>query len=294
MAAAALSFAATQIGIVRIIASSAKSLNLIFLLMSSFQKMRMRIPQQIIRVSLALAPILLVLPLGAQSRKQAALEKQLAKRVQEVYQLFVSGDWDRITPYISEDTRSIWTTQPKSTIDAFQLDTIEVAPDGKSAKVNVMTTFRVVQVPGAPFHQGQKSDWVYGKGRWFLKIKRPPPLTNFFKSTSNVPAPGQVTSPFIFTENPVKMRIPEAGAESVATVRFQNVTPLPVTLENLRTNCSCLRVTSDIMMVHPTVDATLTLTYKAPANLPESPLAVQATVLPLNYALSVPVVLVEK
>ena len=123
-----------------------------------------------------LSPLILLLACGlpAQAQDRAALQQQLSERVDQIYQLFVSGDWSKVDAYITDDSRNIWLAQAKNTIEAFEIDELTVAPVGQKADVTVMISYRVPQFPGAPFSQPQKTEWFYQGGEWFVQLKPPP------------------------------------------------------------------------------------------------------------------------
>src|ERR671918_10863 len=74
---------------------------------------------------------------------QAALQKQLMKRVDEFYQTFLTGNWSKMSQYITKDSQDIWLAQPKGLIQSYKIESVTVAPDGKTGKANaqVMTRF---------------------------------------------------------------------------------------------------------------------------------------------------------
>ena len=240
--------------------------------------------------------LLAAFPRLTEPRNQSALEKRLTTRVDQLYRLFVSGEWDKVMPFVSKDTQNIWLAQNKSTIEAFQIDSIKIAPDGKQADVTVMATFHVPQVPSAPFSIPQKTQWVYEKGQWFIKLRPRPSQLELFKlmaqsSTASL-AP---SSPFVFDQNPVQLPRTEAGAESVVKVSFQNITPLDLTIQNLRTSCSCLKVEVERTVIPVTAKGVFTIRYSESPDTPAGvPLAVQATIAPMMYSLNLPVILGNK
>lgn len=216
-------------------------------------------------------------------------ERQLLERVEGVYKLFVSGEWRKVESFVSEDTRDLWFGQAKSTIDSFEIKEVTIAPDGKRAAVTVMATFYVPQA-NAPFTMPQKSEWVYEKGKWFLKVKKPVPITDLFKSNTVPSEPRPAQSPLVFDQNPLQIPSSEADAERVVKVLFQNVTPNVVTVIDLGTNCPCLKAETDITLIQPEQKGILTVTYYPAASpIPLPRLAVQATLAPSMYLLDLPV-----
>ena len=141
-----------------------------------------------------LLPLVLLLAAGLPGRAQdqAAQERQLTERVDQLYQLFVSGEWRKVEPYVAEESQDIWLAQAKGTIDSFEIKEVKVAPDGERADVTVMTIFRIAQVPGSPIHMPQKSEWLFEKSQWVIKLKHPPTMLDIFKRSGAPANPGMM------------------------------------------------------------------------------------------------------
>ncbi len=240
-----------------------------------------------------LLPLVFLVAFGlpGQAQDQAALERQLTERVDQLYQLFVSGDWRAVEPFVAEESQDIWLAQAKSTIDAFEIKEVKVAPDGERADVTVMVTYRIPQAPGAPVHQPQKSEWLFQNGKWVIKLKPPPSMLEIFKMSGAPSNPPVLKAPLTFDQNPVRIPHPEAGSEAVVKVPFRNVTSNVVMIQDLSTNCSCLQAQVDQTVVRPDGKGILTLTYHPSTNpATESPLSVQAILAPSTYFLDLPVI----
>jgi hypothetical protein len=233
--------------------------------------------------------LLLFFAVLGHGQNQTARERNLSKRVDELYRLFVSGEWRKVEPFVSGATRDLWVAQPKGTIDSYQIKEIKVDPDGKRADVTVMATFHIPQID-APFTQPQVSEWVYEKGKWFLKVKPRPTALDMFKASgapSNT-AVGQAKFPLVLDQNPIRF----APGETVVTVPFQNTSADAVSIQDLRTTCPCLKAELDKMIVPPEGKGILTITYNAAAVPAQKPtLLVQALVAPTMFVLEVPVML---
>jgi uncharacterized protein DUF1573 len=235
---------------------------------------------------------LLEIPYPAEARDNAKLEKQLTQRVDQFYRLSVAGDRAKMLPFVSQDSQDIWLKQHGSKIDSYQIDSVNVSPDGKRADVTVLATFRVLQYPDAPFTQSQKSEWVYEKRKWFLKLKPGPSSLQFFREMGAPSDPAAQRSPLVFDQNPVRLPSPEPGGESVVKVPFQNTNPLVETIQDLKTNCPCLKAEVNISVLRPAEKGTLTITYnESLGNSPDSPLTVEATISPSMYHLRLPVII---
>lgn len=229
------------------------------------------------------------LPAHAASDKKAAREKQLTKRAEEFYHLMVTAEWMKVMPYVTEDTRPIWVAQSKNPIDAYQVKSVEIAADGKSAEVNVDVTFRYAATATAPFTEGQKSEWVYQHGQWFIKLRPRKSMIEYFNQIS--PNPGSLPpQPISFEPNPIRVPVPAEGAEAVLQVSFENITGGNVELKNLTTNCPCAKVEVDKTELLPSEKGKLTLRYRPDSSSPPL-LVIEATVAPMMYDLKQPVLI---
>lgn len=240
--------------------------------------------------------VLLLCSLPGEAQNIPALERQLTKRVQEYFQLLVTGEWRKVENYITKDSQDTWLAQAKSKIESFEIKEVKVAPNGREADVMVLVTFYIPQV-SAPFHQPRRTKWIYERRNWFTPL---PPLlsaTELFQkvfgqganmgSLPSVPQP--VQSPLRFEQNPIRLTRPEGAAEITVKVPFQNVTPNAVTVMDLGTNCPCLQAAMDKLVVQPGEQGILTVTYRVSGGPPARPPAVQATLGPAMYLLDLPV-----
>ena len=241
-----------------------------------------------------LSPLILLLACGlpAQAQDRAALQQQLSERVDQIYQLFVSGDWSKVDAYITDDSRNIWLAQAKNTIEAFEIDELTVAPDGQKADVTVMISYRIPQAPGAPFTQPQKTEWLHQGGEWFVQLKPPPSPMDLFTKGATAVKPAAPKPAFRFDQNPVSIARPAAGFKAVVKVPFENVTTEVVTLQDVITTCPCLQAKVDQAVIDPGGKGVLTITY-LPSEAPsfQQPLSVRAVLAPSNYVLDLPVVI---
>ena len=248
--------------------------------------MQLRLSPLVGRLTLMILALALALPGNAQAPSKR--ERQLSKRVDQLYQLFVSGEWKKVEPFVAKESQEIWLAQAKGRIDSYRIEEVKVAPDGKQADVTVLATFRMPQAE-APFTQPQKSQWLYEKGRWFIKLRRPPSLLEMFKAASSSTPTGPGLSPLVFDQNPIQIPRPKEGGEAVVQVAFQNVTPDTIALQDLQTTCACLKAEVVGSGLGLAEKGTLTLTYNPSLHSNSERLAVRAMVTPTMYSLEVPV-----
>lgn len=230
-----------------------------------------------------------------QAQDQAERERQLTQRVEQLFKLFVSGEWGKVEPFLTEDSKDLWLALPKRAIDSLQLNEVKVAPDGTEAAVTLTITFRIPQFPTAPFTQPQYSKWLYREGEWFFKLQPPPSPLEIFKMGAAQSDPRPAPSPLLFDPNPIRLPNTGSGSQTVGKVSFQNVTPDAVTIQDLRAACPCLKAEVDKTVIAPQQKGVLTVTYAPSLNTaPQRPLAVQATLAPSQFVLDLPVVIGDK
>ena len=237
--------------------------------------------------------ILLTAALPGEAQNTAALERQLTRRVDEYYKLFLSGEWRKGQDYISEDSYDTWLALPKNTMESYEIKEVKVSPDRKQADVTVLVTSRVPQFPSSLSYP-QPTKWIYQKRQWFIRLPKPRELSEVFKDVFGtkgpVSAPQVVQSPLRFDQNPVRLPGREGAAELTVQVPFQNDTSAAVTIQDLGANCPCLKAEVDKTVLQPQEKGILTVTYRTPASdTPSRRLVVQATLAPMMFLLDLPV-----
>lgn len=240
-----------------------------------------------------LALLVLISALPGEAQNIPALERQLTKRVDEYYKLFVTGAWRKVQDYLTEDSQDIWFGLPKNTIDSYEIKEVKIAPDRKQADVTVLVTFRIAQFP-SPFTAPRPSKWVYQKRQWFVRLPKPEELSEtiqrVFGTKASSSAPQPVQSPLRFDQNPVRLPRSEGASEITVKVPFQNITTAPVTVRDLGTNCVCLKAEMDKVELAAEEKGILTVTYiAAPGERPSHRMAVQAMISPSLYLLDLTV-----
>jgi hypothetical protein len=239
----------------------------------------------------------LVSALPGEAQRVSARERQLTKRVQEYFQLLVTGDWRKVENYLTKDSQDTWLTMAKNKIESFEVKEVQIASGDREADVTVMVTFYIPQV-SAPFHQPRKTKWIYERRNWFTRLPPMMSATELFQkvfaaggSGATVPSMAQpVQSPLRFEQNPIRLPRQEGATEITVHVPFQNVTSGVVSVTQLGTNCPCLAATVDKQILQPNEAGVLTVTYRgSPGAPPARPPAVQATIGPSLYLLDLPV-----
>jgi hypothetical protein len=183
----------------------------------------------------------------------------------------------------------------KNKIESFEVKEVQIAPDGREADVTVLVTFYIPQI-SAPFHQPRKTKWINERRNWHIKLPPVVSATELFQkvfggaSMGGLSAPQPVQAPLRFDQNPVRLSPQQGAAEVTAQVPFQNTTASVVSVTQLGSNCPCLQVSMDKVLLQPGEQGILTVTYRAlPTGPPPRPPVVQATIGPSFYLLDLPV-----
>lgn len=112
-------------------------------------------------------------------------ERALRTRVKEFYNFLQAGNWSKAEDYITRETLDTFRNQTKTPFQGFEIDSIKLQPDGKSAavviRVNVMTPYSPT-----PFPLRRPSHWRLIAGVWQVDASESP--TNKFQAEFEPPA----------------------------------------------------------------------------------------------------------
>jgi hypothetical protein len=244
--------------------------------------------------ALLLIAVSVVAALPAQAQKLTKDEKKLTKRVDQFYRLFVSGEWDKVEPFVTPDTRSIWIEAPKSKLISYRVVTVKIEPDGKRATATVAVVSTVPRMPGAPLNHTQSSDWMNENGQWYIKLKRQPSLLEIFHSIKAPSDVARTQPPLLFEQNPIKIPPSDGTDEKVIKVPYQSIAGYAINIQGMSTSCACLTAEVDRTTMNLGEKGVLTLHYRPAANVPtQTNISIHATVAPLMYPLNLTVIVAQ-
>jgi len=184
---------------------------------------------------------------GAGAGAASAEADALRKRAQDFYGLMQLGRWDQAEGFISADTRENFHNAQKSAFLGFEVGSVEVAPGGEDATVEV--TMQIVTsnvaAPG-PISVPQKSHWRRVDGVWYMVV---PPPANAGTQLGSLFAGSAVKSQVAPRAEELKFKghryiLGKIGKDQVRMARFPftNVTDHAVSLSSVVTGCDCLEV----------------------------------------------------
>jgi hypothetical protein len=163
----------------------------------------------------------------------------LKKRVQEFYSLLQRGRVSQAESYITPDTLEIFRTLSVNPFLGFEVDSIEIGADGKSADVLVQILYQPPMAP-QPFKYPRKTAWRLEGDQWLQVV----PELNEFQSqqpTAGKPGPEELR----FAQKTANLGILRQGDKREARFSFTNVTDHPVTITSVDGSCPCLRLLTD-------------------------------------------------
>jgi len=126
--------------------------------------------------STILSSLVVILAIGCASfPQQISKEESLRKRIDTLMQAKINGKWDIVYDHYDSSYRK---TLPREQFanrsrsmqfKNFSIETIEILPSGKEAKVKVKSDISLqgFDFKGAPENQ----QWIEENGQWFLKVK---------------------------------------------------------------------------------------------------------------------------
>jgi len=167
----------------------------------------------------------------------------LRARVEEFYSLLQLGRWDPAEAYVVESSREAYRNESKNPFLGFQVDSIKLDPDGKSAAVVVQIQF-IAGFSPTPVSLSRTSRWKLVDGAWYIEI---PPGQPRGDNSLALFQPGPKTSApppeeLEFKGHRFGLGKMQPGEKKVARFPFANVTDHVVRISEVLTGCDCLQV----------------------------------------------------
>ncbi len=194
----------------------------------------------------ALIASLFLISFSASANADSSLEEAkaaLRARVEEFYSLLQVGRWDPAEAYVVENSREAYRKESKNPFLGFQVDSIKLDPDGKSAAVVVQIQFIAAFSP-TPVSLARTTRWKLMEGTWYIEI--PPAQPRVDNSLALFqPTPKTSASPpeeLKFKGHRFGLGKMQPGEKKVARFPFANVTDHVVRITEVLTGCECLKV----------------------------------------------------
>jgi hypothetical protein len=175
--------------------------------------------------------------------------------VEGCYAALQQGNWQKVEKYLTKDSKPLFRDQSKKPLTAFQIQSIKIEPDGRTATV-------VVQVPIAsavapkPIIVPKTSLWRMVGHTWYMEFPKPDPnaMRSLFDMTPKVvtSTPGALFSGDLKFEALWRsLGVVNGSGTQVVRFPFKNASTHVVTLADIHLGCDCLRLKTRQMEYQP-------------------------------------------
>ena len=195
----------------------------------------------------------------------SASEQALRARVDGLYSALRQSDWKKAEKFLTKDSRRIFRSEPKKTITEYQVDSVKIEADGRSAQVVVRLPGPPAMIPGPPLFLPQTTRWQLVGGKWSMELSDP-------RLAGRLPAPGdapQASGPHFavnssdlkFDSTYASTGFVRAGEVKLVRFPFTNVSQRTVTIADVQSTCPCLRLTNQQKEFKPGEAGAIELTF---------------------------------
>jgi hypothetical protein len=156
-------------------------------------------------------------------------EQALRARVEKYYSLLQAAQMDEAKKLVSADSRANFNAQPNSRVMAHEIQSVSLAPDGKTASVQVRTQSLGGAAPG-PVILSMDTKWKLVTGVWYLSL-------GGSAATPMSPGTGVSALPPEIKFDSADLSLGTVTADHVEERRvgFTNISDHPLTIEVLPT-----------------------------------------------------------
>jgi len=209
--------------------------------------------------------------LSVAAASSSTSEEALRGRVQECYNALENGDWKKVEKYLTKDSKSIFRNQPRSPLPGYEIQSVTISPDSRTATVVVLVPVTSAVIP-KPFPVPKTTLWRLVNHTWYLELSRPstanqPSVFDMMpKGNIKPPARAAFSRDLKFDSAWVSMGTVTNNDKREAKFSFKNVSAHPVTLAEFQLGCECLRLKTQQMEYKPGESGTLEFEFD-PAKL---------------------------
>jgi len=185
----------------------------------------------------------------------ALSEEALRARVEECYTALQQGNWQKVEKYLTKDSKPLFRDQSKKPLMAFQIESIKIEPDGRTATVVVQVPIASAAAP-KPIFVPKTTLWRMVGHTWYMELPKPDPnaMRSLFDPTPKVATstPGDRFSRDLKFEA-LWRSLGDVEGSGTREVRFPftNVSTHVVTLADIQLGCDCLRLKTRQMVYQP-------------------------------------------
>jgi hypothetical protein len=194
-------------------------------------------------------------------------EEALRARVEQCYSALQQGDWKKAEKYLTKESRPIFRTQTSKPLAGYQIESVKIEPDGRTAsvvvKIPIISSYMPMPVPIL-----KTTLWRLINHTWYMEIPKPAPPSNqqalFGMAPTNVPRspPGSVFSQDLkFDSTWCGLGVVTGNETQVARFSFKNVSTHVVTLTLVQLGGGCLRLKTQQLEYKPGETGTLEIEF---------------------------------
>ncbi|MBI3896112.1 MAG: DUF1573 domain-containing protein [Acidobacteria bacterium] len=182
-----------------------------------------------------------VLSLGMAIIAEAAdPRKSLEDTVNRFYEAYIQSKWKTAEKYVDRESIEVFRSQPKGGVSRYEIRKIELSEGGQEALVTMGLDTPVPQV-GKILTLNAETRWRLSKGKWYVIVGAPPPLTAVMQATSPPPVKPATELRFDYIEHDFGQK--RQGDLILVEFPFVNVSDHPVQVTaDLVSLCNCIEV----------------------------------------------------
>ena len=211
-------------------------------------------------------PVLLCLLAEVAPAKSATTgEEELRSRVEQCYNALQNGDWRKVEKYLTNESKPAFRNQAKKQIPGYEIQSIKIEPDGKTATVTVLVPVVSAATP-RPILVPRPTTWRLIGHAWCMDLPRPEPGGQQWVSGTKPPTvrPGSGPVPskdLKFASTWSGLGNVQSSEVKLASFSFSNVSTHDVTLSDFQLGCPCLRLMTKQMVYKPGESGTVEIEF---------------------------------
>jgi len=201
------------------------------------------------------------------SRREAALRA----RVEELYTALQTNDWTKVEALLTDDSKEVFRRQTKSGVKGFEIKSLTLDPDGRTATAVAEILVFSPNAPG-PLPIQKRSRWRLVHPAWYLELPKSDP--NLLQSIYTAPPRQAYSLAPLATSKDLKFESTWCGLgelhqdqTKVASFAFKNISDHVVSLVDMQLGCECLALKTQQREFKPGESGTLEFVFD-PSTMP--------------------------
>jgi hypothetical protein len=211
-----------------------------------------------------LCAVFCMLTQGGLARAASSSEDALRSRVQECYSALQRGDWNKAEKYLTKESKPIFRSETKMPLAAYQIESIKMEADGRTASVVVQVPIVSSAAP-APIPVQKTTLWRLIGRQWYMELPKADlnaPQQTPFGAVARAPTSPPRRSNAVYSRDLkfestwCSLGVVKGNGVRVARFSFKNVSNHVVTLTDLHGG-DCLVLKTKQMEYKPGESGTL-------------------------------------